>query len=80
MLRLAREAAGASRVVMVGDREPDHEAAVALGWPFIWRRNQRCSIDLADWAWDGEANSLLGELGLPPLASTMRGNLAGEPD
>ena len=68
MLRLAREAAGAKRVVMVGDREPDHEAALAHGWPFVWRRNDRCTIDAADWVWDGDANEFLTMLGLQPMA------------
>jgi phosphoglycolate phosphatase len=68
MLRLAREAAGAKRVVMVGDREPDHEAALAHGWPFVWRRNDRCTIDAADWVWDGDPNEFLSMLGLQPMA------------
>ena len=67
MLRLARAAAGAARVVMVGDREPDHEAAEALGWPFVWRRNARCRIDGADLVWDGAPAALLAGLGLPAL-------------
>ena len=69
MLRLACEAAGAERVVMVGDREPDHEAALANGWPFIWRRNDRCSIPTADWAWSGCVDEFLMQLGLRPIAS-----------
>ena len=68
MLRLAMEAASARRAVMVGDREPDQEAAVALGWPFVWRRNPRCRIDAADLVWDGDPDALLLGLGLPPLA------------
>ena len=68
MLRLAREAAGAKRVVMVGDREPDHEAALAHGWPLVWRRNDRCTIDAADWVWDGDPNEFLSMLGLQPMA------------
>lgn len=67
MLLLARQAAGATRVVMVGDREPDHEAARALGWPFVWRRNDRCRIDDAEFVWNGEPDELLGALGLPRL-------------
>ena len=67
MLRLAREAAGAERVVMVGDREPDHEAARALGWPFVWRRNDRCRIDDADLVWEGDPGELLRGLGLPAI-------------
>jgi FMN phosphatase YigB (HAD superfamily) len=38
---------------MVGDREPDHEAARALGWPFVWRRNDRCRIDDVEFVWNG---------------------------
>lgn len=67
MLRLAQQAAGASRVVMVGDREPDHEAAVALGWPFVWRNNDRCRIDAADLVWSGDPDELLQALGLQLL-------------
>ena len=69
MLREAQQAAGADRVVMVGDREPDHEAAVAHGWPFVWRRNGRCAIDEADWDWDGDPDRLLTRLGLAPIGS-----------
>ena len=67
MLREAQRAAGATRVVMVGDREPDHEAAVAHGWPFVWRTNERCAISDADWEWDGDPNAFLTRLGLAPL-------------
>jgi phosphoglycolate phosphatase-like HAD superfamily hydrolase len=67
MLRLARAAAGAERVVMVGDREPDHEAAQALGWPFAWRKNTRCDLNTADFVWNGEPDHLLGGLGLQRL-------------
>jgi phosphoglycolate phosphatase len=67
MLREAQRAAGAQRIVMVGDREPDHEAAVAHGWPFVWRRNSRCEIPDADWEWDGDPNAFLTRLGLAPL-------------
>lgn len=69
MLRRSQEACGAKKVVMVGDREPDHEAALAHGWPFVWRRNQRCMIDAADWVWDGDANGLLAALGLATMAT-----------
>ncbi|MFN3242698.1 MAG: HAD family hydrolase [Planctomycetota bacterium] len=69
MLREAQQAASAQRVVMVGDREPDHEAAVAHGWPFVWRRNDRCTIDEADWVWDGDPDAFLTRLGLSPLDS-----------
>lgn len=64
MLRIARATAGADRVVMVGDREPDHEAARALGWPFVWRHNTRCAIDDAEFVWNGDPDHLLGGLGL----------------
>jgi len=67
MLRLAQQAAGAARVVMVGDREPDHEAARALAWPFVWRRNGRCRIDDAELVWDGDPDQLLRGLGLPAI-------------
>lgn len=69
MLRLAQQAAGAERVVMVGDREPDHEAAVAHGWPFVWRQNERCVID-ADWIWDGDGNAFLTALGLQAMPAS----------
>jgi phosphoglycolate phosphatase len=69
MLARAQEVAGAQKVVMVGDREPDHEAALAHGWPFVWRRNDRCSIDTADWAWDGDANRFLAALDLTPMGT-----------
>ena len=73
MLARAQEAAGAKRVVMVGDREPDHEAAVAHGFPFIWRRNDRCSIEAADWAWEA-----LGLARMPSAASKEAGQVAGD--
>jgi phosphoglycolate phosphatase len=69
MLREAQRASGAQRVVMVGDREPDHEAASAHGWPFIWRRNDRCAIEAADWEWDGDVDGFLAVLGLTPMRS-----------
>jgi len=67
MLRLAAEAAGARRPVMVGDREPDLEAAQALGWPFVWRRNDRCDLGDSDAVWGGDPDELLALLGLPRL-------------
>lgn len=67
MLARAREMAGARRPVMVGDREPDHEAALAHGWPFVWRANDRCHID-ADLTWSGDPQELLAALALPPLS------------
>ncbi|MFN8825453.1 MAG: HAD hydrolase-like protein, partial [Planctomycetota bacterium] len=67
--RLARSAAGeAGRVVMVGDREPDQEAARALGWPFVWRRNDRCHLGDAELIWGGDPNELLAGLGLPTMS------------
>ena len=69
MLREAQRASGGERVVMVGDREPDHEAAVAHGWPFVWRRNDRCRITAADWVWDGDPDDFLTRLGLSPLGA-----------
>ncbi len=68
MLRLAKTAANATRVVMVGDREPDHEAAVALDWPFVWRRNDRCDLGQSDAVWGGDPDELLGILGLPRIS------------
>ncbi len=73
MLRCAQAAAGARRVVMVGDREPDHEAARALGWPFVWRRNDRCSIDDVELVWNGDPDHLLAGLGLPRLGPAAAG-------
>ncbi|MBL8726567.1 MAG: HAD family hydrolase [Planctomycetes bacterium] len=67
MLAHAQAAAGARRVVMVGDREPDRDAARDLGWPFVWRSNTRCRIDDADLSWGGAANDLLAALRLPLL-------------
>ncbi|MCR9246075.1 MAG: HAD hydrolase-like protein [bacterium] len=67
MLREAQRVTGAERPVMVGDREPDHEAAVALGWPFIWRENTRCRIDDADLIWRGDPSELLMALALRPF-------------
>ena len=45
-----------------------HRPALAHGWPFVWRRNDRCTIDAADWVWDGDANEFLTMLGLQPMA------------
>jgi len=67
MLRLAQETARAQRVVMVGDREPDHEAARALGWPFVWRTNDRCRIDDVEVVWNGDPDQLLRALGLATM-------------
>ncbi|MSR39935.1 MAG: HAD family hydrolase [Planctomycetes bacterium] len=68
MLRIAAHHAQARRMVMVGDREPDHEAAEALGWPFIWRRNNRCDLGHADATWDGDPDQLLRLLGLQKIS------------
>jgi phosphoglycolate phosphatase-like HAD superfamily hydrolase len=70
MLRIARETAAAGRVVMVGDREPDHEAARALGWPFVWRHNRRCAIADAELVWHGDPDHLLDGLGLARMGPT----------
>jgi phosphoglycolate phosphatase-like HAD superfamily hydrolase len=67
MLRIAKETAGAQRVVMVGDREPDQEAARALGWPFVWRHNDRCRIEDVEFVWNGDPNHLLAGLSLPAM-------------
>lgn len=68
MLRLAQTAAAAERVVMVGDREPDFEAARALGWPFVWRENHRCDLSHGEAVWQGEPDHLLRILGLPGIS------------
>jgi phosphoglycolate phosphatase-like HAD superfamily hydrolase len=68
MLALAQRTAGARRTVMVGDREPDHEAALALGLPFVWRANDRCDLQHADAVWNGEPAHLLDLLGLPRIS------------
>jgi phosphoglycolate phosphatase-like HAD superfamily hydrolase len=72
MLAHAAAAAGAQRTVMVGDREPDLEAARALGWPFVWRRNGRCDLDgrdgISDAVWEGDPQGLLAILGLPRIS------------
>ena len=48
---------------------PDHEAAVAHGWPFVWRRNDRCTISAAEWVWDGDPDAFLTRLGVSPLGA-----------
>ena len=68
MLRQAVASTGAERAVMVGDREPDRDAARALGLPFLWRRNDICRIEDADGTWDGDPAELLDLLGLPELS------------
>ncbi len=67
MLRIAQQTAGAHKVVMVGDREPDHEAARKLGWPFVWRENARCAIADSEFVWNGDPDHLLTGLGLVPM-------------
>jgi phosphoglycolate phosphatase len=64
MLRCAVAAARARRPVMVGDREPDLEAARAAGMPFVWRVNDRCDLPDADLRWTGDPTELLDLLGL----------------
>lgn len=69
MLIRAREEAGSQRPVMVGDREPDQEAAAALGIPFVWRRNDMCDLEgVSDAVWEGSPDHLLGHLGLPGIS------------
>jgi len=68
MLRRAIECAGAGRPVMVGDREPDQQAAAELGMPFIWRVNSRCTIADAHGAWRGDPDELLELFGLPGIS------------
>ena len=68
MLALAAASASARRTVMVGDREPDLEAARALGWPFVWRQNGRCDLAESDAVWDGDPDGLLAILGLPRIS------------
>ena len=69
MLRAAVAAAGARRPVMIGDREPDLEAARAAGQPFVWRANGRCDLAAAsDLVWTGAPDELLGAFGLPGIS------------
>ena len=69
MLLRAQQETGATRPIMVGDREPDHEAARVHGWPFVWRHNDRCRIDDVDLVWHGDPARLLADLGLPCMES-----------
>lgn len=69
MVRIAVRDAGARRPVMVGDREPDLEAARAAGVPFVWRVNDRCDLAaLSDACWDGDPDRLLTRLALPRIS------------
>jgi phosphoglycolate phosphatase-like HAD superfamily hydrolase len=66
MLRRAAEASAARNPVMVGDREPDLEAAREIGWPFVWRRNERCDLAaVSDATWSGGVAEFLALIGLP---------------
>lgn len=63
MVRFALEAAGTRRAVMVGDREPDLEAARAVGIPFVARVHDRWTLEDVDGRWHGDPEELLGLLG-----------------
>ena len=68
MIRSALEVAGARRVIVVGDREPDRDGARALGLPFLWRRNPFCDLGDAQGVWDGDPDELLPMIGLPRIS------------
>ena len=69
MIRLAVGAAGARRAWMVGDREPDLEAAREAGLPFVWRANARCDLSAAaDLVWAGGAEEFLHLAGLARIS------------
>ncbi len=68
MLRAAAAVAGAKRPVMVGDREPDQEAARDAGMPFIWRVNSRCELTGLAGSWHGDPDELLAQLGIPRIS------------
>ncbi|MHC5066372.1 MAG: HAD family hydrolase [Planctomycetota bacterium] len=78
MLRLAVEALGAQRPVMVGDRENDQQAAAEAGMPFYWRVNCRCSLSGVSGRWHGDPGDLLNLLGLPGI-STGPGEAGSRP-
>jgi phosphoglycolate phosphatase-like HAD superfamily hydrolase len=63
MLRAAMQVAGTAAAVMVGDRDSDRLAAVAVGIPFYWRRNDLCDLSDADGVWDGDPRQLITLLG-----------------
>jgi len=67
MLRLACDRFGRP-ATMVGDREPDLEAAVANGLPFVWRENDRCDLSAGGAVWRGGVEDLLGILGLDRIS------------
>jgi phosphoglycolate phosphatase len=65
MLATALERTGARSAVMVGDREPDLEAARAVGLPFVWRENPRCDLAAAsDAVWSGDGDELARLVGV----------------
>ncbi len=59
MLRLAIEATGARKAVMVGDRNNDAEAAAVAGIPFVWRVNEHATMSGDPIRWDGGTAELL---------------------
>ncbi|MEO0478552.1 MAG: HAD family hydrolase [Planctomycetota bacterium] len=72
MLRCALLDSGidAQHAVMVGDREPDLEAAEAVGLPFIWRQNDRCDLTASSaFVWDGDPDRFCEVLDLPRISS-----------
>lgn len=69
MLRLALQAAGTQKAVMVGDRQNDLAAAQEVGLPFYWRVNDNCSPDPVAGRWHGAPDELLSLLGLPGISS-----------
>ncbi len=59
MLDLAMQTAGTRKAVMVGDRDSDQEAAVAMDIPFIWRQNNACTLQGMAATWSGRPQELL---------------------